>query len=317
MKMILSGCTGFIGSALTQRLLDDGHTVILLTRKQFVGRDSSRPRNEMGELKFALHTIYWDGKTIGDWSKHIDGADAVINLAGELIAGKRWSVEQKKRILESRINSTRALVQAMKEAKEKPKVFISASAVGYYGSVEEGDVTETHPKGEGFLADVCAQWETESHDAMKFGVRVVNPRLGVVLGNNGGALPKLLLPFKFGFGGWLGNGRQWFPWIHRDDVINAIVFVLVSEQVNGAVNFVAPELVNLKDFCHVLGEVIGRPSWMPVPTFVLRVALGEMSEMLLTGQNVVPHKFQVLDFKFRYPSLHEALVAILSSRKHR
>ncbi len=312
MNIIVSGGTGFIGSALVKRLSDDGHTVFLLTRKQLVDRDSSRPRDERDELKFALQTALWDGKTLGDWCKHIESADAVINLAGESIGGKRWTSNQKKKILESRINSTRALVQAMNQASRKPNIFISASAVGFYGNVDEGEVTETHPKGNGFLSDVCAQWETESHEAMKFGVRVVNPRLGVVLGIGGGALPKLFMPFKFGFGGWLGSGKQWFPWIHRDDVVNGILFAMENERLSGAINFAAPESVMMKDFCQQLGNVLQKSCWAPVPAFVLKRALGEMSEMLLTGQKVIPERLEISGFKFQYATLENALRAILS-----
>ncbi|MBI5215091.1 MAG: TIGR01777 family protein [Ignavibacteriae bacterium] len=304
MNIVIAGGTGFIGTALVESFIQSQHHVTLLSRSKHV-------------QKHYLPSVVlkqWDGVTVGQWKDCINNSDAVINLSGELIAGKRWTANQKKNILESRINSTRVLVQAIKEAEQKPKVFVSASAVGYYGNVEQGEVTETHPKGNGFLADVCAVWESESQKATGFGVRVVNPRIGVVVANDGGALPKLLMPFKFGVGGWLGSGKQWFPWIHRYDVVNGMLFAMENEQINGAVNFAAPESVTMKQFCQQLGNVLRRPCWAPVPSSILKLALGEMSEMLLTGQNVVPAKLLDTGYRFHYPTLEHSLQSIFQEQ---
>ncbi len=304
MKIVISGGSGFIGSALIQRLLSEKNDVVMLTR-------------HLGSSNFEhqrLRSVQWDGIIVAEWAREIDGADAVINLAGELIAGKRWSATQKRNILESRINATRAIVSAIRQAKKKPEVLVSASAVGYYGDMKTKNVSEGVIKGKGFLADVCEQWEQAAKPAAGLGVRVVNPRIGVVLGNNGGALPKMLIPFKMGFGGWMGSGEQWFPWIHRDDVVNAILFAIHNNKIDGALNLAAPESVSMKEFCKVLGSVMHRPAWAPVPEFVLKIALGEMSEMLLTGQNVIPKKLVDNGYTFLYPDLKNALSSIVGKK---
>jgi len=301
MKIIIAGGTGFIGNALINRLLKCGHTLVILTRN---------PGNvSMKNAK--LTSEEWDASTVTDWAKSIDGADAVINLTGETIAGKRWTTPQKKILLASRIKSTRALVQALERATKKPLVFINASAVGFYGHVPSGDVPESFPKGDGFLADVCDQWESEAHSAEKFGVRVVMTRFGVALSEQGGALKKLMLPFSLFVGGHLGNGKQWFPWIHLDDVVGGMIFILNNPNISGPVNFSAPEAVTMKQFCKALGNAYGRPSWAPVPGFILRLALGEMANMLLTGQRVNPKKLLDSGYKFRFPNLGVTLEEII------
>ncbi len=304
MKILISGGSGFIGTALTEQLLAENNDVVMLTRKQGKGK-IEHP---------GLRYVQWDGATLGEWAHEVDGADAIVNFAGELIAGKRWSATQKRLILESRVNATRVLVSAIRQASKKPSVLVSASAVGYYGDVKSGKISESALKGSGFLADVCEQWEQASKPATSLGVRVVNPRIGVVLEENGGALPKLLLPFKMGFGGWMGSGAQWFPWIHRDDVVNAITYSIKNSSIEGAVNLAAPESVSMKEFCCVLGKVLHRPAWAPVPGFVLKIALGEMSEMLLTGQNVVPKKLLDNGYTFLYLKLFDALSSIVGKK---
>ena len=302
MQIVLTGGTGFIGKTLTRRLAQAGHRVILLTRRPEAVRQSSED---------SVQIVSWDGKTLGPWVPSLNGADAVVNLAGEPIAAKRWTPAQKARILSSRMDATGALVAAIAQAKKRPSVLVNASAVGYYGSVESGDVTESHPRGRGFLADTCERWEQEARKAEALGVRVVLLRFGIVLEKDGGALAKMLPPFKFFAGGPLGSGRQWLPWIHREDLIGAVLFVLERARLSGPVNVTAPEPVTMKQFCAALGKSLHRPSWAPVPAFLLRTALGEMSEMLLTGQRVIPQKLETSGYRFRYPRIEEALYSVL------
>ncbi len=297
MKIVAAGVTGFIGTTLLRRLEEQKHDVILLTR-------SPDKQKEIGSF---TRVVGWDGNTAGEWQKHVDGASVVINLTGEPIAGRRWSVDQKKRILDSRVNSTRAIVEAIRRASKKPDVLVNASAVGFYGAVEEGDVTESKGAGEGFLAATCERWEEEARTAESLGVRVVLLRTGVVIGDGGGALAKMVPPFKFFVGGPIGSGAQWFPWIHRDDVIGAILFAITNSNLHGPVNLAAPESVTMRQFCSALGSVLHRPSWAPVPAFALKLLLGEMSGMLLTGQKVIPQQLLKHGYRFVFPKLRPAL----------
>lgn len=301
MKIILTGGTGFIGAPLRERLLEEGHDVILLTRNP--SHAGSQPS---GKLK----TVFWDGKNPGPWADKINGADAVINLAGEPIAAKRWSDAQKKRIQESRLDATRAVVSAIQKAAKKPHLLINASAVGYYGNVPEGEVTEDHPRGTDFLSETCSRWEEAARTAEPLGVRVVRLRIGIVLEKNGGALKKMLPPFRFFMGGPLGSGRQWFPWIHREDVIGVILFALKNQNLSGPVNLTAPQSVTMKEFCTTLGQVMHRPSWAPVPAIVLKLLLGEMADLLLSGQKAVPKKLLEAGYSFQHPNLEEALKSL-------
>lgn len=304
MNIVIAGGTGFIGKALVERLLNDNHNVVVLTRKPKL-HATSHPSPVFEQ---------WDARTVTQWHQHFNNADAVINLTGEMIAGRRWTKKQKEKILNSRVNATRAIVTAIEQAEKKPSVFINASGVGYYGNVPEGDVTESFPAGNDFLARVCQQWETAALAAQQYGVRVVTPRFGVVLGSGGGALPRMMMPFRFFAGGYLGSGKQWFPWIHRDDVINAMLFLIQDNSLSGAVNFVAPDAVTMKEFCKTLGKIMHSPSWTFVPSFVLRIALGEMAEMLLTGQKVVPKKLLEAGFEFLYPKLEDALENVVKEK---
>ncbi len=302
MKIVIAGGTGFIGRKVVQRLSADGHSVVILSRKPVpIGVVSD------GKIEYAQ----WDATTVGDWAVHLQKAEAVINLSGEPIAGKRWTDKQKENILQSRIAPTRALVRAIEQSSPKPGLLLNASAVGYYGNVEKWEVDETYPPGTGFLADTCTRWEREAMATAGLGVRIVTIRIGVVLSNKGGALPRLLLPFRLWFGGHLGTGAQWMPWIHQDDLVNAIVFILNNPDLYGPFNCVSPVPVSMREFAKVLGSVIGRPSWMPVPSFVLRLLLGEMSEMLLTGQKAVPNKLLTSGFQFKFKRLDEAFIDLL------
>ena len=299
MKIVVTGGSGFIGSALLPRLVAEGHDVILLTRKSNTPRSSQRVRIEQ-----------WDGKTIGSWAKHVDGADAVLNFAGESIGGKRWTAAQKERIIKSRVDATTAICGAIDSAVKKPLTLVNASAVGFYGPVEDRDVAEDHPRGNTFLSETVDRWESAAHQAEKFGVRVVLLRTAVVLGK-GGALERMVLPFRLFAGGPVGSGRQWFPWIHVDDLVSIVLLALDNKSLSGAVNVVAPQTVTMKEFSAELGKALHRPSWVPVPGVVLNVALGEMSGMLLTGQRVVPGVLQREGYNFRFPRLGPALLDIL------
>ncbi|HUL44341.1 MAG TPA: TIGR01777 family oxidoreductase [Bacteroidota bacterium] len=306
MKIIIAGGSGFIGSALTRKIIEKGGSVTILTRN---------PESVASPWSDRIDTKAWDAKTIGPWAGSLEGADAVINLVGESIGGKRWSSRQKSILLSSRVDATNVLVEAMRSGKRRPRVFVSASAVGYYGNPEEGEVTEDAKPGTDFLAGLCQTWEQSAAGARELGIRVVIPRIGIVLGKTGGALPRMLLAFRLFAGGPLGSGRQWFPWVHHDDLAEAISFAVTNEHLEGPVNVAAPGIVRMKEFCGVLGRVLHRPSWAPVPALILRLGLGEMSSIVLTGQRVIPGKLLETHFAFRYPQLGSALENILQARK--
>ncbi len=302
MRILITGGTGFIGSLLIPRLTKEGHHVVVLTRTP-------------GSIRLASPVVeaeHWDGVHPGPWTNRIERADAVINLAGENIADKRWTKVRKKKLIDSRIQSTRAIIEAIRRAPKKPSVLINASAVGYYGSVEKEDVVENYSRGNDFLSELCWAWEQEAWNAERLGVRVVKLRFGVILDRRAGALKKLTMPFRLFAGGWLGSGRQWFPWVHSDDVVGIIAFALEHPSVSGPVNVAAPEHVTNKEFSQALGRVMRRPCWAPVPGFVLRLALGEVAGMILTGQRVIPEKILNAGYEFKYPELTRSLEAILT-----
>ncbi|MFI5350193.1 MAG: TIGR01777 family oxidoreductase [Elusimicrobiota bacterium] len=301
MNIVLAGGTGFIGGAVTDALVARGDKPTLLTRDP----EAAQARWS-GKAAVAL----WDGRTSEDWTKTLDGADAVINLSGAGIADGRWTPARKLVLIKSRIDSTRALVSAVSRAAKRPKVFVNASAVGFYGESPEGASTEESAQGRDFLAALCGQWEREALAAEPLGLRVVLARFGVVLEEGGGALAKMALPFKLFAGGPLGTGRQGFPWIHRDDVVGGILFALNHEKLTGAVNFAAPGALNNREFSSALGRALGRPSWAPAPAFALKLALGEMAGMLLGGQIATPKKLLAAGYKFKYGTAEAALNAI-------
>jgi hypothetical protein len=303
MRVVVAGGSGLIGRKLIEELLRVQHKVTVLSR---------RPEN-VRKIFSTVHVEFWDAKTNDALIDVLDGADAIINLTGESIAAKRWTRIQKERILSSRIASTQAIIGAINQTRNKPSVLLNASAVGYYGNVPEGEVTEANPKGRGFLADVCALWEAEALKVQEAGVRVVLLRTGIVLDKNGGALRKFLLPFQFFIGGPMGSGKQWFPWIHIRDEVAAILFAMENERITGPLNLAAPESVRMLEFCRKLGKILHRPSWMNVPAFVLKIALGEMAEsLLLDGQKVIPQKLIDTGFKFQFPKLEGALRDLLT-----
>ena len=302
MRAVVIGGTGFLGRAIVDGLCKEGHNVSVLTREPARVRPFSHS---------AVRLIAWDGRTIDPSSGAMAGADAVLNFAGESIGSGRWTAARKERLLGSRVDPTRAIIAALRHAEPRPAVFVSASAVGYYGSVEEGEVTEDHGPGSGFLADLCVRWEEEARTAEREGVRTVIFRMGVVLGRGAEALKRMLLPFKMFVGGPIGSGRQWFSWVHIDDVVGAAMHVLTNANLHGPVNVAAPGAVRMADFSRALGRTVRRPSWAPAPAFVLRLGLGEMSEMILTGQRVLPARLLSTGFTFIYPDLVPALTSVL------
>ena len=298
MNLVITGASGFIGTQLVERLAAS-HDLKLLTRR--------RP-NKVGLAR--TQWIVWEPGVPGEWERSIEGADGIINLAGEPIANKRWSTEQKERIRFSRVNTTRGLVSAIAKAKDRPKFLVSGSAVGYYGPRGDELLTESSPIGTGFLADVCREWEDDAKQAQSHGVRVALLRTGIVLGKGEGALAKMVKPFKLFAGGYLGSGKQWMPWIHVEDEVGLIKFLMDKQDAAGAFNATAPNPVTMEEFCSALATVLNRPSWAPVPASVLTLLLGEMAEMLLTGQRAVPKAAQDLGYSFRYSNVLEALKSL-------
>lgn len=302
MKIIIAGGTGFIGKALTETLVQSGHDVTLLTRR------ASVPSG----LNASVRVLPWDLFRVGGaWEKDLEAADVVINLAGESIAGKRWTADQKKELLESRIRSVQAIYRALEKTTHRPKVFLNASAVGYYGDRGDEILDENSKPGTGFLSELCLAWEQEVMKAEGLGVRTVRLRIGIVLERGGGALGKMLPAFQLGLGGPLGTGRQWMSWIHRKDLIGLMIYLLENPDAFGAFNATAMNPVRMSDFAKTLGHGLKRPAFFPVPGFALKILLGEMSGILLGGQRVLPQRAIQLGFSFEYPTLESALKAIL------
>lgn len=306
MRILVGGATGFIGQALVRALSGRGDSVVALTRSRHgagVKRLAALPGVEVVEWRAA--------PGLAPWWRLVEGAGAVVNLAGESVMSRRWSSEQKDRILLSRLDSTRAMVDAMAEAKQRPGVFVNASAVGFYGARGDEELAEDAAPGTDFLAQVCVKWEDAAKKAEALGVRTVRARTGIVLGNEGGALAKLVPVFKAYGGGPLGDGRQWMSWVHVDDVIGLLLHAIDTPAVAGPLNVVAPDPQRNREFSKTLGSVLGRPSWLPVPPFALMFAVGEAAEVLLSGQRVVPRRALETGYAFRFPTLEPALRAAL------
>ena len=277
-----------------------------------LSRDAEGARESIGNT---AKVVQWDARTPTGWDHEADGAHAIINLAGENLASGRWNQARKSRILQSRLDTTKAIVEIVKSLHNKPKVVILASAIGYYGPRGDDQLDEAAAPGEGFLANVCRQAERFAEEIQGLGVRCAIIRSGVVLGRSGGALPRMILPFRLYLGGHLGSGRQWCSWISLDDEVAAIRFLMENENLQGVFNLTAPQPVTMKEFCHILGRVLNRPAWLNVPAFAAQLALGEMAdEMLLSGQRVLPVRLPAAGFKFKYPDLEEALSDIISER---
>jgi uncharacterized protein len=293
MKIVVAGGSGLIGSALVERLLARGDDVRVLTR------NASHVR--------AGKPLVWDGKSQGPWSSEVADADVVINLAGENIGDGRWTAERKRRLIDSRLDATRALVQAMKSSPQYRRTFVSTSATGFYGLRGDEMLDESASSGSGFLADLTKRWEEEARGADDI-ARVVILRFGVVISPQGGALGKMLLPFKLGAGGPIGNGRQWMSWVDIDDAVRAIEWAVERDAAKGVYNVTSPEPVRNGDFARTLGRVLKRPALLPAPAFALRLALGEMAdEVLLGGQRVVPARLHSEGFSFSRPAVETSL----------
>jgi uncharacterized protein len=298
MIIAITGSTGLVGTALVETLEAEGNLVRRLVR---------RPVRD-GE-----HEIQWDPAAGQIDSAALEGVDAVVHLAGESLAAKRWTESFKAEIRNSRVRGTQLLCSALASLATKPGVLISASAVGYYGDRGDEVVDESSPPGSGFLADVCREWEEATQPARDAGIRVVKLRLGVVLSPGGGALAQMLTPFKLGVGGAIGSGRQYFSWITLDDLVSAIGFALRTAAMTGPVNAVAPQPVTNREFTKTLGRVLGRPTVLPMPAFAARLAFGEMAdEMLLSGVRVEPRALLTSGFKFQFPELEFALRHLLA-----
>ena len=299
MHLLITGGTGFIGEALCKKpnnLQEKPANITVLSRKS---------------AKDAQQICGANTQIINSLANFDQPANAIINLAGEPIANKRWSQQQKHKIQQSRFQTTAELLAYIKRCDHKPDCFISGSAVGYYGDQGDAVITEDsdfHPE---FSHELCAQWEALANQASDLGVRVCLLRTGLVVGLEGGFLTRMLLPFKLGLGGRIGDGRQWMSWVHLDDIVNMILFLIDHHELCGVFNGTAPEPVSNQTFTKTLGKVLNRPTVLPVPAFVLKLALGEMSQLLLTGQQVLPQNFVQAGFKFKYPNLEQALRAAL------
>jgi uncharacterized protein (TIGR01777 family) len=293
MKIVVTGGTGFIGEALVRRLLARGDDVAVLTR------DPARVRAGRG--------LEWDGRTQGAWSAEAARADAVINLAGENISEGRWTAARKQRLVDSRLNATHAVVEALQREPSRPRTLVNASAVGDYGDRGEEVLDESSRRGEGFLAQLVEQWESAARAAEPL-ARLVIVRFGVVLAPGGGALKKMSLPFRFGAGGRIGSGRQWMSWIAREDVLRMMEWAIDTHAAHGVYNATSPEPVRNRDLARALGLALHRPSFMPAPAFALRLALGQMAdEALLASQRAVPAHAAAEGFTFSLPSIDAAL----------
>jgi uncharacterized protein (TIGR01777 family) len=302
MRVIISGGTGLIGRSLSAALIADSHEVTVLSRNPI----------ETLNMPDGVLLYRWDAQSADGWGHLVDGADAIINLAGASIGDKRWSKNRKEEIRHSRLQAGRAILEAVRAAKEKPGALIQASAVGYYGPQDNDvEITEDAPHGEGFLAGVCADWELSTAPVEKMGVRRPIIRTGVVLSPDGGALPRMARPFRFFVGGKLGSGEQWLPWIHIDDEVRAIQFLLQDEDAEGPFNLCAPNPARNREAACALGYALGRPSSLPAPAFAMKAVLGEMAEIALSGQRAIPARLLDRGFAFKHPELEAALCDLL------
>jgi uncharacterized protein (TIGR01777 family) len=307
MKIVIAGGSGFLGSPLAEMYAEDGHDVRVLTRSLAPGE----VRHDPGTGVPGISRVGWtaDGSS-GPWASVIEGADAVVNLSGESLAAKRWTAETKKRLRDSRLLATRSLAAAITAATNPPAVFISGSAVGYYGPSDGRPLTEADGPGADFLARLCADWEAEAANARREGTRVVLLRTGIVLERSGGALPQMMRPFRFFVGGPIGSGRQYISWIHRLDWIEIVRWIVSTPAVTGPVNATAPHPVTNREFARALGRAMRRPSLLPASGFAVRLALGEFADSILTGQRVLPARAQKEGYHFRYPEIDRAFRGI-------
>ena len=298
MNILITGGTGFVGNELRTMLLKEGHNLVIVTRS---------PKKYENENAKNQRFISWEDDLVSEMEKMY----AVVNLAGENIFGQRWTEDVKKRIMDSRVQTTVRLVEAMKNAKSRPEVFVSASASGYYGNRGDDILTESEPASDDFLARVCVEWEKASHEAEDLGIRVVNPRIGIVLEKGGGALEKMVPAFQFFVGGPIGNGEQYMSWVHRTDLCKAIIFPINNKEINGPYNVNSPNPVTMNEFSETLGNIMNRPSIFRVPRFALDIILGEAAKPVTDSIRMQPKELQVAGFDFRFEDLEEALSDIL------
>jgi uncharacterized protein (TIGR01777 family) len=308
MKVLITGGSGMVGRALTTNLTADKHEVIILSRS---------PEWVVG-LPPGARAVAWDARTATGWGPLADGADAIVNLAGENLAGSfpfgmRWTKARKERILNSRINAGKAVTEAVQLAKTKPGVVVQASGVNYYGVTRSGDIAEDAPPGDDFLANVCIQWEQASQPVEDHGVRRVVTRSGVILARNEGVLPLFILPFRLFVGGPMGSGKQYVPWIHIEDEVRAIRFLIEQEETRGIYNLAAPEAVQNKDFGKAIGWALSRPSFFPTPAFFFKAAFGETATMILDGLKIIPKRLVDAGFEFKFPQIKPALRDLLGA----
>jgi uncharacterized protein len=303
-RVVVTGATGLIGREVCKTLIAKGYEVVVFSRD---------PGSARTKVPGAAEYVAWTPSESGPWAAAIDGAHGVISLAGATIAGKRWNPEYKREMRDSRIVGTRGLVGAMAAAREKPQVFVSGSAIGYYGPRDDTPLDEEAAPGNDFLAGLVKDWEAEALKAEALGVRTALVRTGVVLAKEEGALPQMALPFKFFAGGPILPGTQWVSWIHHRDEVGIILLALENEEARGPINAAAPGSQRQKDFARVLGAALRRPSWAPVPGFAVRIVAGEVAEILTTGQRVIPKKAQELGYTFAFPASEGALRDIYGS----
>lgn len=300
MKILVSGSHGLVGKALINSLTRDGHEVLKLVRR---------------ERSFGAPEVEWHPNQGKIDAAHLEGFDVVVHLAGESIASGRWTESKKRAIRESREQGTSLLSETLARLSRPPSVFVSASAIGYYGNRGDELLSEESAPGDDFLSNVCVEWENATKPAMEKGIRTIRTRFGIILDTDGGALSQMLTPFRMGVGGRVGSGKQWMSWIALDDVVNGLKFLIADKQVQGPVNFVAPNPVTNAEFTKTLGRVLSRPTWFPVPAFAARLVFGELADaLLLSSQRVQPGVFEDKGFLFSWPTLEAALRHVLDKR---
>lgn len=305
MKVAITGATGFVGNRLVERLKSEGHQVVVFSRSVNKA-EKVFPKSAFPNVEIVAYTPTQSGA----WQDAIAGCDGVVNLTGEPIGEGRWTPQRKQEILNSRKLGTQKVVEAIAKANPKPSVLVNTSAIGYYGTSETATFDESSPAGNDFLAQVCQEWEAEAQKVKELGTRLVILRFGIVLGM-GGAIAKMITPFKLFAGGPIGSGRQWFSWIHRDDLVNLIIQALTKPGMEGVFNATAPNPVRMSELAQAMGEVMQRPSWLPVPNFAIEALLGEGAIVVLEGQQVLPKRTQETGFSYQYSNVKQALETIV------
>lgn len=301
-KILITGATGSIGRNLAQQLIARGDEVIVFTRN---------PKSAQKKIPNATKCVKWEYDRLTDWLIELNDIDVVVHLAGANLGARRWNEEYKKLAYDSRILSTRNLVEAIKAVEQKPKVFICSSAVGIYGNRYDELLDETSSLGDDFMAHICKDWEKEAEKVEQHGIRRVSVRTGLVMQKDEGVLKKMLLPFKLFIGGLLGSGRQWFPWIHIDDIVGIYMHAIDNEKVSGTINGASPSIVTMKEFSKTLGKILKRPSIFPVPKSIMKIVAGEVAEYAVMSQRTSVEKIIKAGYKFKFENLEEALKELL------